>query len=90
MQLKLFDRNVIFDITLLADSRKHAFYRLMLILENGEYSVKKESGANGKVLDRRSWNQPDREKAGLFFARKLASKLKDGKSPRQYFILEAA
>ena len=90
MQLKLFERNVIFDVTLNADSKKQAFYRLTMVLDCGKYYVEKESGANGKTLDRRQWPQPDRERAGLFFARKLATKLKSGKSPRQYFIGKAA
>lgn len=90
MQLMMFERNIIFDVELRAQSKKQAFYRLSLVLENGEYSVEKESGASGKILDRRKWTQRDRERAGLFFARKLATKLKSGKSPRQYFIGKAA
>ena len=90
MQLLMFERNIIYDVYLVADSKKQAFYRLMLVLNNGKYFVEKESGANGKTLDRRQWPQPDRERAGLVFARKLAAKLKNGKSPRQYFIKEAA
>lgn len=89
MQLKLFERNVIFDVTLQADSSKHAFYRLKLVLDCGRYIVEKESGASGKVLDRRQWPQADRRKAERFFNRKLAVKLKPGrKSPRQYYIPE--
>lgn len=89
MQLLLFGRNVIFDVTLNADSKKQAFYRLMLVLNNGKYYVEKESGANGKTLDRRQWPQPDRERAGLVFARKLAAKLKAGRA-RQYFLRKVA
>jgi len=90
MQLLMFERNIIYDVYLVADSKKQAFYRLMLVYDGIKYFVEKESGAAGKILDRRQWPQPDRERAGLVFARKLAQKLKSGKSPRQYFINEAA
>lgn len=89
MQLKLFERNVIFDVTLNADSKKQAFYRLTMVLDCGKYYVEKESGAAGKILDRRQWPQPDRERAGLVFARKLAAKLKSGRE-RQYFLRKVA
>lgn len=89
MQLQLFERNIIYDVYLVADSKKQAFYRLRLVYDGIKYFVEKESGAGGRVLDRRQWHQPDQERAGLVFARKLAAKLKDGKSPRQYFIRDA-
>ncbi len=90
MQLLMFERNIIYDVYLVADSKKQAFYRLMLVLNNGKYYIEKESGAAGKILDRRQWPQPDRERAGLVFARKLAEKLRNGKSPRQYYLRKVA
>lgn len=89
MQLLMFERNIIYDVYLVADSKKQAFYRLMLVLNNGKYFVEKESGAGDKILDRRQWPQPDRDRAGLVFARKLAAKLKAGRA-RQYFLRKAA
>lgn len=87
MQLKLFERNIIFDVYLVANSSKNAFYRLMLVLESGRYFVEKESGANGKILDRRVWSQKDFDAAEKFFNRKLESKLKKNrKSPRKYIL----
>lgn len=89
MQLLMFERNIIYDVYLVADSKKQAFYRLMLVFDGIKYFVEKESGANGKTLDRRQWPQPDRERAGLVFARKLAGKLKSGRE-RQYFLRKVA
>lgn len=89
MQLLMFERNIIYDVYLVADSKKQAFYRLMMVYDGIKYFVEKESGAAGKILDRRQWPQPDREKAGLVFARKLAEKLKVGRK-RQYFLRKVA
>ena len=89
MQLLMFERNIIYDVYLVADSKKQAFYRLMLVFDGIKYFVEKESGAAGKILDRRQWQQPDRERAGLAFARKLAEKLKSGRE-RQYFLRKVA
>lgn len=87
MQLKLFDRNVIFEAELYANSPKKAFYYLSLVFENCSYIVEKKSGANGKILDQRKWIQRDRERAGIFFANKLLQKLSSNRK-RQYFLKE--
>jgi hypothetical protein len=80
MQLKLFDDVTLREVELIApDSPKKAFWRLKLIYRQVAYRIDKESGGGGKVLDRRSWPQRDRERAERVFARKVAEKLKPGR-----------
>lgn len=85
MQLLLFERNVLLDVFLKANSSKNAFYHLMLTFERGRYFVEKESGASGKILDSRKWAQKDFDAAEKFFNRKLAAKTSlKRRSPRKY------
>lgn len=85
MQLKLFERNIILSANLIADSKKTAFYRLYLVFENGVYSVEKESGAAGRVLDRRKWPCKSYDEAKKLYDRKLKSKINPNrKSERHY------
>lgn len=67
------------------DSPKRAFYRLMIEECQGIWSVIKESGANGKVLDRRRWVMKSAEKAVQRYERILRDKLNPNRgSPRKY------
>ena len=57
-----------------AKSKRNAFYDLSL-REFGEmYIVHKESGANGKVLNKHEWLFYELEKARDFFSKKLNEK----------------
>lgn len=80
MQLKLFEDTVLREVELIApESPKKAFWRLRLVFCRGAYRIDKESGGGGKILDRRSWPQRDRERAERVFDRKVAEKLKPGR-----------
>ena len=68
------------------ESPQKAFYRIW-IEKVGEKSflVQKESGAAGKVLDRRSWKYDDEGRAWAFYRRKVREKTNPKrKSPRIY------
>lgn len=68
-----------------ADSPKRAFYRLMIEECQGAWAVVKESGAAGKVLDRRRWVMESAEKAVAKYDRILRDKLNPARgSPRKY------
>lgn len=83
-QLHLFP-TVLRMIELEADSPKKAFYRLMIEECQGAWSVIKESGAAGKVLDRRRWVMESAEKAVAKYDRILRDKLNPTRgSPRKY------
>lgn len=72
-------------VELQADSPKKAFYRIMIEECQGSYSVIKESGCLGKVMDRRRWDQPNLDKALRKFNRILKEKLNPARgSPRKY------
>lgn len=91
MQLKLFDDTIILEDELLADSPRKAFYRLKLVLSNGTYKLIKESGANGKVLDRRIWLQKDCHLAEKTYRKKISNKLNpDRKNPRKYVSVKSS
>lgn len=67
------------------DSPKKAFYRLMIEETMGIWAVVKESGAGGKVLDRRRWEMASAEKAVQRYERILRDKLNPNRgSPRKY------
>lgn len=83
-QLHLFP-TILKMIELEADSPKKAFYRLMVEETMGIWAVVKESGANGKVLDRRRWTMESAEKAVARYERILRDKLNPNRgSPRKY------
>jgi len=75
--------------TLLQDenSPKKAFYRIFLLQTEEGYLVRKESGASGKILDRRTWSKPTFPEAEKLFLAKVRSKTNPArKSPRHYQI----
>lgn len=83
-QLHLFP-TILKMIELKADSPKRAFYRLMIEECQGAWAVVKESGAAGKVLDRRRWVMESAEKAVAKYDRILRDKLNPCRgSPRKY------
>lgn len=84
MQLHLFP-TILKMIELEADSPKKAFYRLMVEETMGIWAVVKESGANGKVLDRRRWVMESAEKSVAKYEKILRDKLNPNRgSPRKY------
>jgi hypothetical protein len=59
------------------------FIRIWIEENAGLYAVVKESGAGGRVLDRRSWKTETVEEAKGFVARKIKEKTNPArKSPR--------
>ena len=73
------------EVNLIADSPKKAFYTLRIVECLGKYSVEKESGAAGHVLDKRTWPAKNLDAAGKRFNRILKKKIDPGrKSPRKY------
>lgn len=88
-QLHLFP-TILKMIELEADSPKRAFYRLMVEESMGVWAVVKESGAAGKVLDRRRWVMESAEKAVAKYEKILRDKLNPNRgSPRKYKIKRA-
>lgn len=86
MQLKLFDRQVLDSVDLVAQSPKNAFYRLRLVAVAGKFCVEKESGASGRVLDRRCWEHDGIDEADRAYAAKLRAKTNPKKITRRYSI----
>lgn len=85
MQLKMFDATILDSAELVADSPKKAFYRIKLVVKEGDYYVEKESGAQDKVLDRRRWTAITMDAAEILYKKKLREKLNPTrKSPRKY------
>lgn len=79
--------NIIDEIELEADSPKKAFYRLRMIYDDGYFYIEKESGAGGKILDKRKWLQKNREQMFKVYLRKLKQKLNPKRnSPRKYQV----
>lgn len=84
MQLHLFP-TIIRSEYLEADSPKKAFYRLMIEECQGQYTIVKESGCAGKIMDRRRWPTKNLETAEKKFNKILEGKLNPGRgSPRRY------
>lgn len=82
MQLNLFEPTILRQVYLTAKSKRSAFYQLILTTYQGKFYVLKESGAGGKVLDRRFWPQPDEKTAIKFYERKVKEKLKSDRKRR--------
>lgn len=67
------------------ESRNKAFYKIWIEETDGIYEVIKESGAKGRVMDRRRWPVADEAAALMIFKRKIRYKTNpDRKSPRKY------
>ena len=63
MEQKSIFSNVIKKAYLISDSPRKAFYHMWIELQQDQYCLLKESGANGKVLDSRSWCFSKKEEA---------------------------
>jgi hypothetical protein len=73
---------------LVADSSKSAFYRIWIEADAGIYTVLKESGIKGRVLDRRAWPQEIMDEAIKLFDRRIKAKTNpECKCPRKYTMV---
>lgn len=79
MQLKIFDRTVTAECTLMADSPKRAFYKIMIVYFHGKWWIEKKSGAGDHVLNCRRWEMDSEDAAVKFYRRKIREKLKPGR-----------
>ena len=88
IQLKLFQPYIIKHANLVSyDSPRQAFYTLWIETLRGKYTVRKESGGLGKVLDRRSWLFSSLDDAERYFSRRIKEKTNpDRRSPRRYHV----
>ena len=87
IQLNLFPNQIKY-VYLIASSPKNAFYNLFLEELNGKYRIRKESGANNKVLDKRVWKFESLEKAEKKFNICIKQKTNiNRKSNRKYSIV---
>ena len=86
-QLDLFTPTIIKEAHLEAESPRKAFYDLWLEMVHGDYFIRKESGAGGKVRDRRLWSYRTVEAAEKAFNRIVREKTRKGrKSARVYRV----
>ncbi len=88
-QLNLFTVRVDSAYLVAADSPRKAFYRIWIEDTGGHYNVVKESGAKGRVLDRRVWPCQDIQEAEKAYHRRIRAKTNpDRKSPRKYQLIK--
>jgi hypothetical protein len=67
------------------ESRRRAFYRIWIEDSGSGFRVCKESGASGKIWDRRAWELGSLEEAERLFARRIREKTDpERKRPRIY------
>ncbi len=67
------------------ESRRRAFYRIWIESSGSGFRVCKESGASGKIWDRRVWELGSLEEAERRFVRRIREKTGPGrKRPRIY------
>lgn len=90
-QINLFTKKIRSAYLVAWDSPRKAFYRIWIEAAYGEYSVVKESGVKGLVLDRRSWPAADLDEAQAMFQRRVKAKTNpDRKSPRKYTLVQSS
>ncbi len=88
-QLNLFTVRVSVAYLEAADSPRKAFYRIWIEDTDGKIKIVKESGAKGRVLDRRVWPYQDFQEAEKAYHRRIKAKTNpDRKSPRKYSLLK--
>ncbi len=88
-QLSLFPDQLCSAYLVAPDSPQKAFYRIWIERNACIYTVCKESGAKGRVLDKRSWPFEKFEEAQKLYDRRIKSKTNpDRKSPRKYQLIE--
>lgn len=89
-QLKLFTRKLDCAHLEAIDSPRQAFYIIWIEDLDGQIQVVKESGADGRVLDRRCWAHKTLEDARKRFKRQVKYKTDPyRKSPRKYKLLDS-
>lgn len=85
IQLNLFEPVVLRSEFLRSDnSPRKAFYNIWLMDDKGKYSVKKESGAQGKILNSKEWFFKDDKEAESFFQKKIREKTNPDRKDRVY------
>jgi hypothetical protein len=88
-QLNLFTRKLDSAHLVAIDSPREAFYIIWIEEMDGQIQVVKESGVNGRVLDRRCWACKTLEDAQKRFKRQVKYKTNPNrKSPRKYRLLD--
>jgi hypothetical protein len=88
-QLNLFTKKIRSAYLVAWGSPRKAFYRIWIETLDGEYSVVKESGIRGRVLDRRIWPAENLEAAQKLFQRRIKAKTNpERKSPRKYTLVQ--
>jgi hypothetical protein len=86
-QLSIFPE-IVCSAYLVAESPKSAFYRIWIEADAGIYTVLKESGIKGRVLDKRAWPHETLDQARKLFDRHIKSKTnQERKSPRKYTMV---
>ena len=86
-QLSIFPE-IVCSAYLVAESPKSAFYRIWIEADAGIYTVLKESGIKGRVLDKRAWPHETLDQARKLFDRQIKSKTNpERKSPRKYTMV---
>ncbi len=88
-QLNLFTVKVSVAYLEAAESPRKAFYRIWIEDTDGKIKIVKESGAKGRVLDRRVWSCQDFKEAEKAYHRRIKAKTNpDRKSPRKYRLIK--
>ena len=89
VQMSLFPDRLDSAYLIAQGSPRKAFYRIWIEKSGGRIVVMKESGAKGRVLDRRCWPMENEDEARKLFDRQLKSKTNsERKSPRIYRLVE--
>ena len=84
-QLSLFPDIVCSAYLEAANSPKSAFYRIWIEVDAGIYTVLKESGIKGRVLDKRAWRHENLNEGRKLFERRIKTKTNpERRSPRKY------
>ncbi len=72
------------------NSPRQAFYRIWIEEIVGDIRIVKESGAKGRVLDRRVWPYQDLQEAEKEYHRRIKAKTNpERKSPRKYQLINS-
>lgn len=87
-QRSLFPERICSAHLVATDSPKSAYYHIWIESDAGMFTVCKESGIKGKVLDRRAWPFGSLDAAIKLYNRRIKDKTnKERKSPRKYTFL---
>ena len=85
IQMSLFPQVVASANLMVVASPRGTFYRIWIEEHCGAYAVIKESGAKGRVLDRREWSAYNMDQAQKMFDLRVKNKTNPNrKSPRIY------